>query len=56
MMFLIPRFQYLAVIFCEPVIWFFMDVELLWAFWRNPKVLAGKQEEKVCEAKKIKGE
>ncbi len=55
-MFLIPRFQYLAVIFCEPVIWFFMDVELLWAFWRNPKVLAGKQEEKVCEAKKIKGE
>lgn len=44
-LFLIPRFQYMAVIFCEPVIWMFMDVELLWAFWRNPKVLAGKQEE-----------
>lgn len=44
-MFLIPRFQYMAVIFCEPVIWLFMDAELLWAFWRNPGVLAGKQEE-----------
>ena len=43
---LIPRFQYMAVIFCEPVIWFFMDIELLWAFWRNPLVLAGKEEEK----------
>lgn len=43
--FLIPRFQYMAVIFCEPVIWLFMDLELLWAFWRNPKVRAGKGEE-----------
>lgn len=43
---LIPRFQYMAVIFCEPVIWLFMDIELLWAFWRNPLVLAGKEEEK----------
>ena len=43
---LIPRFQYMAVIFCEPVIWFFMDIELLWAFWRNPLVVAGKEEEK----------
>lgn len=48
-MLLIPRFQYMAVIFCEPVIWAFMDVELLWAFWRNPKVLAGKQEERKGE-------
>lgn len=50
-LFLIPRFQYMAVIFCEPVIWLFMDVELLWAFWRNPKVLAGRQEEKELETK-----
>lgn len=42
---LIPRFQYMAVIFCEPVIWLFMDVELLWAFWRNPQVVAGKSQE-----------
>lgn len=42
---LIPRFQYMAVIFCEPVIWFCMDVELLIAFWRNPQVVAGKKEE-----------
>lgn len=40
--FLIPQFQYMAVIFCEPVIWAFMDMELLWAFWRNPQVIAGK--------------
>ncbi len=43
--FLIPKFQYMAVIFCEPVIWLFMDIELLWAFWRNPLILAGKREE-----------
>lgn len=47
--FLIPRFQYMAVIFCEPVIWFFMDIELLWAFWRNPRVRAGKQEKGLGE-------
>ncbi len=43
--FLIPNYQYMAVIFCEPVIWAFMDLELLWAFWANPKVRAGKSEE-----------
>ncbi len=44
--FLIPRFQYMAVIFCEPVIWAFMDIELLWSFWRNPQVLAAREK---CE-------
>ena len=44
--FLIPRFQYMAVIFCEPVIWLFMDIELLWAFWRNPLIRAGRESEK----------
>lgn len=34
--FLIPRFQYMAVIFCEPVIWCFMVAELLVAFWSDP--------------------
>lgn len=43
--FLIPNYQYMAVIFCESVIWAFMDLELLWAFWANPKVRAGKSEE-----------
>lgn len=47
--FLIPRFQYMAVIFCEPVIWAFMDMELLWAFWSNAKVRAGKREEGLRE-------
>lgn len=34
----IPRFQYQAVIWCEPVIWCFMALELMWAFWRNPYI------------------
>lgn len=53
---LIPRFQYMAVIFCEPVIWAFMDLELLWAFWSNPKVRAGKQEEKRREDRENRSE
>lgn len=32
----IPRFQYMAVIFCEPVIWCVMAVQLLYCFYRNP--------------------
>lgn len=44
--FLIPRFQYMAVIFCEPVIWAFMDVELLWAFWRNPLIRQSRESER----------
>lgn len=33
---MIPRFQYMAVIFCEPVIWCFMTLQLMVSFWRNP--------------------
>ena len=33
--FLIPRFQYMAVIFCEPVIWCVMCVQLLYSFYTN---------------------
>lgn len=55
-MFLIPRFQYMAVIFCEPVIWAFMDMELLWAFWSNPKVRAGKREEGLGENRENRSE
>lgn len=32
----IPRFQYMAVIFCEPVIWCVMAVQLLYSFYTNP--------------------
>ncbi|NLL79251.1 MAG: MATE family efflux transporter [Clostridiales bacterium] len=39
----IPKFQYNAVIFCEPVIWCFMAVELLIAFWRNPCIRGEKE-------------
>ena len=36
--FLIPRFKYNAVIWCEPSIWLFMTAELLWAWNRNAYV------------------
>ncbi len=39
---LIPRFQYMAVIICEPVIWCFMVAELLAAFWGNPFIREGR--------------
>ncbi|MDD6812636.1 MAG: MATE family efflux transporter [Lachnospiraceae bacterium] len=39
---LIPRFQYMAVIFCEPVIWCFMTLQLVIAFWKNPFIRSGK--------------
>lgn len=42
----IPKFQYIAVIFCEPVIWCFMNAELLPAFWGNPLIRTGKKAEK----------
>ncbi len=38
----IPRFQYLAVIFCEPTIWCFMAVQLLFSFYMNPYIRAKK--------------
>lgn len=41
---LIPKYRYMAVIFCEPVIWCFMVTELLIAFWRNPVIRGGKCE------------
>ena len=40
---LVPKFQYDAVIFCEPVIWCFMAVELLIAFWTNPRIKIKKE-------------
>ncbi|MCI8978510.1 MATE family efflux transporter [bacterium 1xD8-48] len=42
----IPRYQYMAVIFCEPVIWCFMAVELLVAFWLNPYIKGAKKRTK----------
>ena len=33
---LIPVFKYMAVIFCEPVIWVVMTIYLLIVFWRDP--------------------
>lgn len=47
--FFIPRFQYKAVIFCEPIIWCFMVTELLIAFWTDPFI---KVKEKGAEIEK----
>ena len=33
--FFIPRFQYMAVIFCEPVIWCVMTAQLLYTFYHD---------------------
>lgn len=45
----IPRYQYLAVVFCEPVIWCFMVVELVLSFWRNPFIRGKKNRSEVRE-------
>ena len=37
--FLIPKFQFTAIIFCEPVAWTAMALQLLWAFWKNPIIV-----------------
>ncbi len=34
----IPRFAYLAVIFCEPVIWCVMTAQLIYSFYTNPYI------------------
>ena len=34
----IPRFQYLAVIFCEPVIWCLMTAQLIYAYATHPYI------------------
>ena len=36
--FLIPRFQFMAIIFCEPVAWTAMAIQLVFAFWKNPVI------------------
>ena len=37
---LIPRFEYMAVIFCEPVIWCFMTAQLVYSFYTNEYIRA----------------
>lgn len=32
----IPHFQYMAIIFCEPIIWCCMAAQLLFCYYRNP--------------------
>ena len=43
LLFFIPKFQYDAVIYCEPVIWCFMAAELLIALWTNKKIRIPKE-------------
>ncbi len=39
----IPRFGYMAVIFCEPIIWCAMTAQLLFCYYRNPFIRGEKQ-------------
>ena len=48
---LIPRFQYMAVIFCEPVIWCFMTLELVVSFWRDPFIRSGRRDAEASDSK-----
>lgn len=40
----IPRFQYMAVIFCEPAIWCVMTTQLVYSLYTNPFIIAAKKE------------
>lgn len=40
---LIPKFQFMAVVLCEPVIWCVMTAQLVYAFWMNPYIKDIKQ-------------
>lgn len=42
--FLIPALKYFGVIICEPVIWCFMCIQLIYAFYRNPYIMKYKKE------------
>ncbi len=39
----IPQFEYMAVIFCEPVIWCVMCLQLVYSLYTNP-YMKGQQE------------
>lgn len=41
---LIPKLHYAGVIWCEPTIWVFMVIQLLWAFYRHPVVREVRQQ------------
>ena len=44
-LFLIPSYGYTAVALCEPIIWVFMTIQLVHAFYTHPYI-RGKQAEK----------
>lgn len=37
--FIIPHFDYNGVIFCEPIIWCFMCIQLVHSFYKNPYII-----------------
>lgn len=42
-LFFIPKFQYLAVIFCEPLIWIVMTIQLVYTFYNHSKIKEAKK-------------
>ena len=43
-LFIIPKTGYLGVILCEPIIWCFMCLQLIWSFYRDPFVRGSLQQ------------
>lgn len=44
-MIFIPMFGYIAVIFCEPIIWCLMTAQLVYSFYTNPLIQAERKKE-----------
>lgn len=42
-LFFIPRFEYMAVILCEPIIWCFMCAQLLYVYFRDPFIRSAQE-------------
>lgn len=44
---IIPKLNYLGVILCEPIIWCFMTIQLIYAFYKNSYIIKFKVNKKV---------
>ncbi len=49
-LFFIPRFEYMAVILCEPIIWCFMCAQLLYVYFRDPFIRSASAAPKKAES------
>ncbi len=49
----IPRYTYMAVILCEPVIWCVMTAQLVFSFFRNPYIVECRRKKKSIKSGSI---